>query len=196
MQRTFMYFAAFTGMGTDFVAAVVVAALVTDRVSPATGNTPSASAEPTAAASQVAEGPIGEITITAFDLGFDPENANPELATDVDYAMILNDGPLGFSINGKGFPATEPHVLQQGQTIRIRYMNEGLQMHPMHLHRIPQLVVAKVAGTSRRRTSRTPCSCRSVSASMSSSRPPSSACGRSTATFSPRPKVPTACSAW
>ena len=23
--------------------------------------------------------------------------------------MILNDGPLGFTINGKGFPATEPH---------------------------------------------------------------------------------------
>ena len=63
--------------------------------------------------------------------------------TDVDYAMILNDGPLGFTINGKGFPGTEPLVLKQGQTIRIRYMNEGLQIHPMHLHGIPQLVVAK-----------------------------------------------------
>jgi manganese oxidase len=390
MQRTFLYFAAFTGMGTVFVAAIVVAALVFGSTSPATGNTPSASAEPTAAASQAAEGPIGEITITAFDLGFEPAtvnveapgtytvnfvndggifhdvtfadgtvigaeghqtgtgevtipadgmsficsvpghadggmtgevvvsvaggdgshgghggaeertpeemrdidaavtaqfpaetegrgnqilepeigddgvlqweltasaiewetepgkvveayayngmvpgpqlraevgdtvriilnneldepttihwhglyvppnmdgvpvisqpavmpgesftyeftlrnggshmyhshfmaehqvpmgllgafvvtdpNASPDLATDVDYAMILNDGPLGFTINGKGFPATEPLVLQQGQTIRIRYMNEGLQIHPMHLHGMPQLVVAK-----------------------------------------------------
>jgi FtsP/CotA-like multicopper oxidase with cupredoxin domain len=389
MQRTFLYFAAFTGMGTVFVAAIVVAALVAGSVSPTTGTEPSAAAEPTAAASQAAEGPIGEITITAFDLGFepamvhvdepgtytvtfvndggifhdvtfadgtvigaeghetgtgevtipvggmsficsvpghadggmrgevmiavaggsgepepsasertaeemreidaaitgqfpaetegkgnvilepeigedgvleweltasviewetepgkiveayayngmvpgpqlraevgdtvriilhnelpepttihshglfvppdmdgvpaisqdavlpgesftyeytlrnagshmyhshfmaehqvpmgllgafvvtDPENANPDLATDVDYAMVLNDGPLGFTINGKGFPATEPLVLQQGQTIRIRYMNEGLQIHPMHLHGIPQLVVAK-----------------------------------------------------
>jgi FtsP/CotA-like multicopper oxidase with cupredoxin domain len=389
MQRTFMYFAAFTGMGTLFVAAIVVAALVTGTVSPATGTTPSATPEPTAAASQAAEGPIGEITITAFDLGFEPAtvtvaapgtytvnfvndggifhdvtfadgtvigaeghqtasgevtipaegmsficsvpghadggmrgdvavsatgggshdghgggeartpeemrdidaavtsqfpaetegrgnqvlepeigddgvlqweltasviewetepgtvveayayngmvpgpqlraevgdtvriilnneldepttihwhglyvppamdgvpvisqdavmpgesftyeftirnagshmyhshfmaehqvpmgllgafvvtdpNGNPDLATDVDYAMILNDGPLGFTINGKGFPATEPLVLKQGQTIRIRYMNEGLQIHPMHLHGIPQLVVAK-----------------------------------------------------
>jgi FtsP/CotA-like multicopper oxidase with cupredoxin domain len=57
--------------------------------------------------------------------------------------MILNDGPLGFTINGKGFPATEPLILQQGERIRIRYMNEGLQIHPMHLHGIPQLVVAK-----------------------------------------------------
>ncbi len=85
---------------------------------------------------QVPMGLLGAFVVT------DP--AAPDVvATDVDYAMILNDGPLGFTINGKGFPATEPLVLQQGQTIRIRYMNEGLQIHPMHLHGIPQLVVAK-----------------------------------------------------
>jgi plastocyanin len=64
-------------------------------------------------------------------------------AAGIDYPMILNDGPLGFTINGKGFPATEPIVAKQGEMIRIRYMNEGLQIHPMHLHGIPQLVVAK-----------------------------------------------------
>jgi FtsP/CotA-like multicopper oxidase with cupredoxin domain len=57
--------------------------------------------------------------------------------------MILNDGPLGFTINGKGFPATEPIVAKLGQLIRVRYMNEGLQIHPMHLHGLAQLVVAK-----------------------------------------------------
>jgi FtsP/CotA-like multicopper oxidase with cupredoxin domain len=57
--------------------------------------------------------------------------------------MILNDGPLGFTLNGKGFPATEPIVATRGQTIRVRYMNEGLQIHPMHLHGIRQLVIAK-----------------------------------------------------
>jgi uncharacterized cupredoxin-like copper-binding protein len=62
---------------------------------------------------------------------------------DIDYTMILNDGPLGFTLNGKGFPATEPIVASQGQTIRVRYMNEGLQIHPMHLHGIPQLVIAR-----------------------------------------------------
>jgi manganese oxidase len=86
---------------------------------------------------QVPMGLLGAFVIT------DPANADPDLATDQDYAMILNDGPLGFTINGKGFPATEPLVLQQGEKIRIRYMNEGLQIHPMHLHGIPQLVVAK-----------------------------------------------------
>jgi FtsP/CotA-like multicopper oxidase with cupredoxin domain len=62
---------------------------------------------------------------------------------DHDITMVLNDGPLGFTINGKGFPATAPIEVQQGETFRIRYMNEGLQIHPMHLHGMPQKVVAK-----------------------------------------------------
>lgn len=63
--------------------------------------------------------------------------------SDIDYAMVLNDGPLGFTLNGKSFPATEPIVAKLGQTIRVRYMNEGLQIHPMHLHGLPQLVIAR-----------------------------------------------------
>ncbi|HEU4480732.1 MAG TPA: multicopper oxidase domain-containing protein [Actinomycetota bacterium] len=62
---------------------------------------------------------------------------------DVDHTMILNDGPLGYTINGKGFPATEPIVAEEGQMVRIRYMNEGLQIHPMHLHGMPQKVISK-----------------------------------------------------
>lgn len=85
---------------------------------------------------QVPMGLLGAFVVT------DPNDPTFTI-TDVDYTMVLNDGPLGFTINGKGFPATEPLVLQQGQTVRIRYMNEGLQIHPMHLHGIPQLVVAK-----------------------------------------------------
>jgi manganese oxidase len=65
-----------------------------------------------------------------------------EPAADIDYPMILNDGPLGFTLNGKGFPATEPIVVKHGQTVLIRYMNEGLQIHPMHLHGLAQEVIA------------------------------------------------------
>ena len=85
---------------------------------------------------QVPMGLLGAFVVT------DPAAAGEETA-DMDYTMILNDGPLGFTINGKGFPATEPIVASLGQTIRVRYMNEGLQIHPMHLHGIPQLVIAK-----------------------------------------------------
>jgi uncharacterized cupredoxin-like copper-binding protein len=87
------------------------------------------------AQTQVPMGLLGAFIVT------DPKANAPK--ADIDYAMILNDGPLGFTINGKGFPATEPIVAEQGQLVRVRYMNEGLQIHPMHLHGIPQLVVAK-----------------------------------------------------
>ena len=88
------------------------------------------------AETQVPMGLLGAFVVT------DPTAAD-EPESDIDYTMILNDGPLGFTINGKGFPATEPIVAKQGQQVRIRYMNEGLQIHPMHLHGMPQLVVAK-----------------------------------------------------
>jgi FtsP/CotA-like multicopper oxidase with cupredoxin domain len=68
----------------------------------------------------------------------DPKD--PEV--DLDYPMVLNDGPLGYTLNGKGFPATEPLVVARGATVRIRYMNEGLQIHPMHLHGLTQRVIA------------------------------------------------------
>src|SRR5919108_642990 len=58
------------------------------------------------------------------------------------HPMVLNDGPLGYTLNGKGFPATEPLAVKRGDTVRIRYMNEGLQIHPMHLHGLTQRVIA------------------------------------------------------
>jgi FtsP/CotA-like multicopper oxidase with cupredoxin domain len=66
-----------------------------------------------------------------------------EPVADIDLPMVLNDGPLGFTIDGKSFPATRPIVASEGQLIRVRYMNEGLQIHPMHLHGIPQQVIAR-----------------------------------------------------
>ena len=69
-----------------------------------------------------------------------PDDEDP--AVDHDMTMVLNDGPLGFTLNGKGFPATAPLVVKKGDLVRIRYMNEGLQIHPMHLHGVPQEVIA------------------------------------------------------
>lgn len=85
----------------------------------------------------------GAFQIPAGLLGAFIVEGNAEPASDIDQLMVLNDGPLGYTINGKGFPATAPIVAKPGQKVRLRYMNEGLQIHPMHLHGIPQLVVAK-----------------------------------------------------
>jgi FtsP/CotA-like multicopper oxidase with cupredoxin domain len=58
--------------------------------------------------------------------------------------MVLDDsGTIGYAINGKSFPATAPIVAKQGEWIELHYMNEGTQIHPMHLHGIPQLIIAK-----------------------------------------------------
>jgi manganese oxidase len=82
---------------------------------------------------QVPMGLLGSMIIADPD---DPQ-------VDHDVTMVLNDGPLGFTLNGKGFPATAPIVVKRGDTFRIRYMNEGLQIHPMHLHGLAQRVIAK-----------------------------------------------------
>jgi FtsP/CotA-like multicopper oxidase with cupredoxin domain len=58
--------------------------------------------------------------------------------------MVLNDaGVIGYSLNGKSFPATAPIVGQQGDWIEIHYANEGTQIHPMHLHQFDQIVIAE-----------------------------------------------------
>jgi manganese oxidase len=60
-----------------------------------------------------------------------------------DIIWISNDALGGFTINGRGFPATSPIVATLGETIVIRFMNEGNMMHPWHLHGMPMRVVAR-----------------------------------------------------
>ncbi len=87
---------------------------------------------------RVGELPIPRgVTISGVTLPDDLEVA-------VDIPMVLNDaGTIGYSLNGKSFPATEPVVVKQGDWVNVTYYNEGLQIHPMHLHQFPQLVYAK-----------------------------------------------------
>jgi FtsP/CotA-like multicopper oxidase with cupredoxin domain len=73
----------------------------------------------------------------------EPRNTAREPKVDLDYVLILNDGMHGYTLNGKSFPATEPLVAKLGQTVRIRYMNEGMMIHPMHLHGMHQTVITK-----------------------------------------------------
>ena len=58
--------------------------------------------------------------------------------------MALNDaGAIGLSLNGKSFPSTAPIIAKVGETVLIHYFNEGLTIHPMHLHGLVQTVIAK-----------------------------------------------------
>ena len=88
------------------------------------------------AAKQVGMGLLGAFIV-------EPRDASKEPKVDIDTVMILNDMAHGYTLNGKGFPATEPIVAKKGQTLRIRFMNEGMQIHPMHLHGMHMTVIAK-----------------------------------------------------
>ncbi len=87
-------------------------------------------------ADQVSLGLLGAFII-------EPKDKSKEPKVDADVVMIINDGLHGFTFNGKGFPATSPIVVKQGQRVRIRWMNEGQLIHPMHLHGMPMTVIAR-----------------------------------------------------
>jgi manganese oxidase len=88
-----------------------------------------------------AQVPLGLLGSFVVDCTTTPTPAFAAHTTE--YTQVLTDGPLGFGINGKSFPATSPVVSKVGEKTLIRFMNEGLIIHPMHLHGHPMMVVAK-----------------------------------------------------
>lgn len=85
---------------------------------------------------QVVGGLLGAFIVDPLDTRDEPE-------AEQDYVFVLNDSLLGFSINGRGFPYTQPLTAKLGERIRVRFYNEGLMIHPMHLHGMPMRVFAK-----------------------------------------------------
>jgi len=84
---------------------------------------------------------VGKGLLGAFIV--EPKDPSKHPAFDREYTMVLNDTLLGFTLNGKSFPATQPLTAKLGERVLVRYMNEGLMNHPMHLHGMPMQVVAK-----------------------------------------------------
>lgn len=73
----------------------------------------------------------------------DPKDPSTYPQYDREYIIVLNDLNLGFTINGKGFPATDALAAKKGERVLIRYLNEGVMSHPLHLHGMSMLVFAK-----------------------------------------------------
>ena len=67
----------------------------------------------------------------------------PQSPYDREYIWISNDELGGFTINGHGFPATVPVLAAKGERVLIRFMNEGIMMHPWHSHGFYMDVVAR-----------------------------------------------------
>lgn len=79
------------------------------------------------ATQQVGGGMLAPFLVMPKDPKIDPPY-------DKDEIFILNDSMGGFTVNGKGFPATAPYTAKLGQRVRFRFMNEGQMVHPVHLH--------------------------------------------------------------
>jgi len=86
------------------------------------------------ATDQVGRGLLGAFIV-------DPKN--DPVKYDREYIWISNDSLGGFTINGHGFPATVPVLAAVGETVRIRFMNEGVMMHPWHSHGYAMKVIAR-----------------------------------------------------
>ena len=78
-------------------------------------------------ADQVNRGLLGAFIIAPKDPASYPKY-------DKEVILIMNDSLLGFTLNGKGFPATDAIVVNKGERLLVRWMNEGMMYHPMHLH--------------------------------------------------------------
>lgn len=88
------------------------------------------------AAQQVSRGLLGALIV-------EPKDPSAEPHHDRDFLYILNDALGGYTINGKGFPATSAYVAKVGERVRFRFMNEGNMVHPIHLHGLTFEVFAR-----------------------------------------------------
>jgi manganese oxidase len=96
---------------------------------------------------------------THIDLGMvgvlivEPKDTRSEPKVDQEQVVLLDDWYINddggqeamahpamihqanyFTVNGKAFPAVEPIKLVAGETVRVRMINVGYQVHSMHLH--------------------------------------------------------------
>lgn len=69
-------------------------------------------------------------------------NAPAERRSDREEIMLLGDG-MGYTINGKEFPMTDPIRMKLGERVRVRIANLGAMYHPMHMHGGFMTVIAK-----------------------------------------------------
>jgi FtsP/CotA-like multicopper oxidase with cupredoxin domain len=92
------------------------------------------------ATDQVGRGLLGAFIVQPKDEAKRYENLY-DISQDI--VWISNDALGGFTINGRGFPATAPIVATLGDKIAVRFMNEGNMMHPWHLHGMPMHAVAR-----------------------------------------------------
>lgn len=73
-------------------------------------------------------------------LQVDPKDFVPSY--DREYFQVVGEMGGFYVINGKAFPSTEPIEAKVGERVRIRLINLGQMIHPMHSHGYATKIVA------------------------------------------------------
>jgi plastocyanin len=67
-----------------------------------------------------------------------------DIVSDRDYRLMIGDGALGLTLNGRSYPYTRPLVAKVGERVRIRLIGTGPELiHPIHIHGQPFEEVAQ-----------------------------------------------------
>lgn len=67
-----------------------------------------------------------------------------EIVADHDYRLMISDGALGLTLNGRSYPYTRRLAARVGERVHIRLIGTGPEMlHPIHIHGQPFDVVAQ-----------------------------------------------------
>ena len=86
-----------------------------------------------------ADAPVPELsgqTLLGTDLSVGDSVRFDRRSTDRRHDLVLGGsmGPYRWTLNGNTFPDTEPLPVVQGERIRLRFVNQTMMFHPMHVH--------------------------------------------------------------
>jgi FtsP/CotA-like multicopper oxidase with cupredoxin domain len=86
-----------------------------------------------------ADAPIPELsgqTLLGTDLSPSDAVRLDRRSTDREHDLALSGtmAPYRWTLNGKTFPDTEPLTVEQGERVRLRFLNHTMMFHPMHVH--------------------------------------------------------------
>ena len=86
-----------------------------------------------------ADVPVPELsgqTLLGTDLSPSDSVRLDRRSTDRRHDLVLGGSmaPYRWTLNGKTFPDTEPLPVMQGERVRLRFVNQTMMFHPMHVH--------------------------------------------------------------
>ena len=139
-RRKFLALAGLTGTGLGLAACAQKPAAVPTAMAGMEGGSPTPSGAGYEEMDKMHKAGVDTFVANA---GKDPTFWRQPLTPKVDGDVkvfeitVLNDAGVALTLNGKSFPHTQPIIAKTGQTIRVRYMNEGLQnprrIRPRHV---------------------------------------------------------------